>query len=159
MWNAKEESGCLLIETSTRWLFLPVQIAGFVFLSVALLSLSFCRPFLGGFCAFLGGSLLFLSMKLRKSREVIFDPYLKKVFWKHDEWSKSIVGSCSFDDITHVLLEEEKQSRTGENLFLLVGAEKMSVLCDAPAPAGKKVKAEGELRALARRIRKMVGSY
>lgn len=158
MWNAKEESGCLLIETSTRWLSLPVQIAGFVFLSVALLSLSFCRPFLGGFCAFLGGSLLFLSVKLRKSREVIFDPYLKKVFWKHDEWSKSFVGSCSFDDITHVLLEE-KQSQAGENLILLVGAEKMPLLCDVPGPVGKNVKAAGELRALARKIRKIVGSY
>lgn len=156
MWKTKEESGCFTIESNTSFLSVPMQISGLVFIGAALILVSICKPFIGCFLALVGGCLVRMGAKLARSREITFDPYTKKVFWTHKEGTDSRIGSFSFDDITHVLLEKGHGNEEHEGLSLLVDNEKHSVLGDVRSLKGADKKS---LEALASRIRKIVGAY
>ncbi|MCA0315227.1 MAG: hypothetical protein LCH63_15535 [Candidatus Melainabacteria bacterium] len=155
MWKTKEESGCFIVESNTRLLCLPFQISGLVLISAALVLVSVCRPFAGCFLALIGGCLMAIGAKLWRSSEYLFDPYMKKVFWKQKEGAQSRIGSVSFQEITHVLLEKNQED-SQKGLSLLLFNEKMPLLSQANAV---KKADDQSLEELAKRIRQIVGSY
>lgn len=156
MFNTKEESGCLVVESSLKFLSMPLQIAGTGLLFASLMLLPVFNALVGLAFALAGAALLASGFKLQRSREFVFDPYLKRVFWKHCESSGSREGSVAFSEISHVLIDCNPHTPEEAGLSLLVGNEKMPVLGELKTVAPSQRK---DMEKLAERIKKIVGAY
>lgn len=156
MFITREESGCLVVESSLKFLSMPLQIAGTGLLFASLMLLPVFSALVALAFALAGGALLFSGFKLQRSREFVFDPYLKRVFWKHCEAYGSHEGSVAFSEISHVLIDCSPSAPEQAGLSLLVGNQKMPVLGElkAVAPAQRK-----DMERLAERIKQIVGAY
>jgi hypothetical protein len=154
MLTTKEESGCLRVESKSDCFALPLQIFGVGLIFSALMTMSIVALPVVLIAGLAGLVMLACGFRSSEYREFIFDPYLKKVFWKEVRGGSHEYGTVSFSEISHVLVESGPAATVPTQLSLLVSTHKLPVLSEE---VSLKSRDPQSIKLLAGRIRQLVG--